>query len=135
MLHILQQLYTYIASVCPQSSVSDTCIKCFICFLSYVASIATGCFKSRSGCCTCCNNVSIVCLKCFIYFRCMLQRFHLDVAKVDLAFECCSGTHLPQLLGPRACVWERRGASSRRGKMRVGADRGIRRNRAVWAPT
>jgi hypothetical protein len=26
--------------------------------------------KSRSGCCTCCNGVSIVCSKYFIWFRC-----------------------------------------------------------------
>ena len=65
------------------ASVSNACFKCFICLLLYVASVASGCFKSRSGCCSCCNGVPIVCSKCFIYFRCMLQRFHLDIAKVD----------------------------------------------------
>ena len=29
------------------SSVSEACFKCFICLLLYVASIASGCFKSR----------------------------------------------------------------------------------------
>ena len=106
MLHMLQWLYMYVASVYPQcficflytyvASVSDAFLKCFICLLLYVASVASGCFKSRSGCCTCCNGVSTICHKCFICFRRMLQRFHLDFVKVDLVFKCCSGTHLPQ---------------------------------------
>jgi hypothetical protein len=90
---MLQLLYMFVASVYPQylicflytyiANVSDACLKCFICLLLYVASVATRCFKSRPGCCTCCNGVSTVCFKCFIYFRSMLQRFHLYVAKVD----------------------------------------------------
>jgi hypothetical protein len=71
-------LYMYIASV------SDACPMCFICLLLYyVASVASGCFKSRSGCFTYCNGVSTICFKYFIYFRCMLQMFYLDVTKVD----------------------------------------------------
>jgi hypothetical protein len=31
------------------TSVLDACFKCFICLLSYVATVASGCFKSRSG--------------------------------------------------------------------------------------
>ena len=58
--------------------------KCFICILLHVASVASGCFKSKSGCCTCCNGVSTICHKCFICFRHILQMFYLDVAKVDL---------------------------------------------------
>jgi hypothetical protein len=30
-------------------SVSYACFKCFICLQTYVASVASGCFKSRSG--------------------------------------------------------------------------------------
>jgi len=30
-------------------SVSDACFKCFICLQTHVASVASGCFKSRSG--------------------------------------------------------------------------------------
>jgi hypothetical protein len=38
-----------------------------------------------SGCAYAVNGyVAIVCSKCFIYFRCMLQLFHLSVAKVYL---------------------------------------------------
>jgi hypothetical protein len=93
MLHMLQWLYTYVASVCFQcficvfrrilqvylsrccicfthmlqficmlpvfamvfqtffmcfSSVSEACFKCFIYLQTYVASVASGCFKSRS---------------------------------------------------------------------------------------
>jgi hypothetical protein len=93
MLHMLQLLYTYVASVYPNVSsvflytyvvsVSDACLKCFICLLLYVVSVVSRCFKSRSGCCICCNDVSIVRCKGFIYFRRTLQRFHLDVTKVD----------------------------------------------------
>ena len=36
-------LYTYVASVL------DACLKCFICVIFSVASVASGCFKSRSG--------------------------------------------------------------------------------------
>ena len=30
------------------ASISDACFKCFICLQTYVASVASGCFKSRS---------------------------------------------------------------------------------------
>jgi hypothetical protein len=50
--------------------------------LSYVASVTSGCLKSRSGYCTHCNGVSTICLKCFICFRRMLQIFHMNVVKV-----------------------------------------------------
>jgi len=53
----------------------------FMCILLYVTSVASGCFKSGLGCCTCCNDVSTV---CFICFRRMLQIFYLDVAKIDM---------------------------------------------------
>ena len=53
---MLHMFHTYVACVlliccvCLQwfSSVSDACFKCFICLQTYVASIAPGCFKSRS---------------------------------------------------------------------------------------
>jgi hypothetical protein len=67
-------------------------------FFLYVASVASECFKSRSVCCTCCNDILTICPKYFICFRHMLQMFHLDIIKVDLVFECYSGTHLPQPL-------------------------------------
>ena len=108
-------LYTYVASV------SDACLKCLICFLLYVASVASRCFKSRSGCCTCCNGISTICHRYFICFRRMLQRFHLDFVKVDLVFKCCSGTHLPQ---PPACsCWARVHACRSGGARAVDVDR------------
>ena len=42
MLHLF--FYTYVASVL------DACLKCFICLLLCVASVASACFKSKSGC-------------------------------------------------------------------------------------
>ena len=113
---MLQWLYTYVASVYPQcficflytyvASVADACLKCFICLLLYVASVAFRCFKSRSGCCICCNSctrmlqvfipnvLSIFCTHIFQVFQthvssvssvffCMLQVLYLDVSKTD----------------------------------------------------
>jgi hypothetical protein len=65
--------YAYVASI------SNTCLKCFICLLLYVASVASRCFKSRSVCCTCCNNVLNV---SYVLDVCC-KNFHLDVTKVD----------------------------------------------------
>jgi hypothetical protein len=36
-------------------NVLDTCFKCFICLQTYVANVSSGCLKSTSRCCTCCN--------------------------------------------------------------------------------
>jgi hypothetical protein len=74
-------LYTYVASVSNA--------WCFICLLLYVISVVSRCCKSRSGCCTCCNGVSTVCSKCFICFIRMLQRFHLNIVKVDRSIAWC----------------------------------------------
>jgi hypothetical protein len=69
-------LYTYVASI----SNAQVFHPSSFCMLQV---FAFGCFKNRLGCCTCYNGVLTVCFKCFIRFRCMLQMFHLDVAKVD----------------------------------------------------
>jgi hypothetical protein len=109
------------ASIPNVSSIFCTCILHVFHLSSFVyCNCCISMFlKVNRDVCTCCNGVSIVCPKRFIYFRRMLQRSYLNVAKIDLVFECSSGTHLPtylQLLGPRACVWERRGTSGRHGK-------------------
>jgi hypothetical protein len=65
------------------SSVSYACFKCFICLHLYVATVASGCFKSRSGVAYIAMAIQ-TCFKCFICFTRMLQVFHLDVLKVDL---------------------------------------------------
>jgi hypothetical protein len=106
-------LYAYVASV------SDACLKCCICILLYVASVASGCFKSRLWCCTCCNGVLTVCPKCIICFICLLQKFYLDVTKLDLVFDCCSGTHLSQ--PPACCCWAHVHACGSRGARATGA--------------
>jgi hypothetical protein len=62
--YMLQVFYMDVAYVCNGfqvfsyvfAIVSDTCFKCFICLQMYVASVASRCFKSRSGCCTCCKD-------------------------------------------------------------------------------
>jgi hypothetical protein len=69
------------------------CCKCLfqvVQMFEYVASVLYWCCKSRLRCCTYCNMFSSVCPKCFIYFRRILQVFHLDVAKVylDVAYTC-----------------------------------------------
>jgi hypothetical protein len=49
----------------------------------YVASVVSGCFKSRFGVAYVVMTIH-ACFKCFINFRRMLQVFHLDVSKADL---------------------------------------------------
>jgi hypothetical protein len=74
------------------------------------------CCKSGSGCCIYYYGYS-PCFKCFIFFRRMLQVFHLDVSKLD------HGEHMLQLcvaatawvtapLGV-ACMWARDHAAYR----------------------
>jgi hypothetical protein len=103
MLHMLQWLYTYVASVCS---------KCFICFQTYAANVLSGCcicftqmlqvfyldvacltmtFKCFQVFCKC-----YVCCKCFSCFERMLQVFHLDVTKIDLVLHMLQWAHLPQ---------------------------------------
>jgi hypothetical protein len=65
-IYMLHMFHTYVTSVLSRycvcftmvlrrfsgvfASVSDACFKCFICLqIMYVASVASGCFKSRSG--------------------------------------------------------------------------------------
>jgi hypothetical protein len=47
MLHIFAMIFKYFFRCF--ASVSNTCFKCFICLLLYIATVAFGCFKSRSG--------------------------------------------------------------------------------------
>jgi hypothetical protein len=78
---------------------THVCCKCMFqmlhLFQTYVTNISPGCCKSRSRCCKnrfrCCiflqllhTYVASVCSKYFIYFRRILQVFHLGVAKIDL---------------------------------------------------
>jgi nitrogen fixation protein FixH len=50
-LSVMLRMFTIILSVfsCVFASVSNTCFKCLICFQTYVAIVASGCFKTRSG--------------------------------------------------------------------------------------
>jgi hypothetical protein len=67
-----------------------TCFSMFQVFHLFQTYVASGCFKSRSWCYTCCNG----CIRMFYahvssvssVFRFMLQMFHLDVSKY---IECC----------------------------------------------
>jgi hypothetical protein len=78
-LHILQWLYTYVASVC---------FKCFNYFKTNVVNVLFG------YCICCCGYIYVasVCSKSFTCFRPMLQVFNLDVAYVSniLTFFCTS---------------------------------------------
>jgi hypothetical protein len=98
-LHMLQCLYTYVASVC---------FKCFRCFQTYVASGLSGCCTSYT------HTLQVYVFKCFSCFKRMLQMFYLDVAYVVVTiytrmfqmyvasvlsgcYICCSGhTHILQ---------------------------------------
>ena len=77
-LHMLQRLYTYIASVC---------FKCLSYFQMYVAS-------GLSVCCICCTGytrmLQVYVFKCFSCFKRKLQVFYLNVAYVAVAiYVCC----------------------------------------------
>jgi hypothetical protein len=85
---MLYMFHTYVVSVLFGccicfDMVSSVFCKCFICLLLYVASVASGYFKSRSGVAHVAMAIR-ACFKCFIFFRRMLQAFHLDFSKVDL---------------------------------------------------
>jgi hypothetical protein len=60
------------------------CKRMFQVFHTYVESIFIWMLHVLQWLQTCFPGVSNVCCKCFNYFGCMLQVFHLDVAKVDL---------------------------------------------------
>jgi hypothetical protein len=148
----VSSIFSEVCCKCVYLDVAKMCCKCFIymlrmfamilqvfqthvssvssVFFLYVASVASRCFKNRSGCWMGCNDVSSVCPKYFICFRRMLQMFHLDVAKVDLDCTCCSGTHLSQppacSYWSRACVWER-GGRKRQARKTEGC-------RSRWSP-
>jgi hypothetical protein len=55
----------------------------FYLFQMYVANVLSGCCNSRSSVAHVAMAIH-ACFKCFIYFRLMLQAFHLDVSKGDL---------------------------------------------------
>jgi hypothetical protein len=58
--YMLQVFYLDVAYVCNGfqvflgvfATVLYACFKCFICLQTYIASVESGCFKIRSGCCT-----------------------------------------------------------------------------------
>jgi hypothetical protein len=98
--HILQWLYTYVASVCficmLQMFYIDityvvvaiyVCCKCmFQIFYLYVAYISSGCYKSRSGLHMLQLRYMYVASVCFI---CTLQVFYMDIAYVAVAIHIC----------------------------------------------
>jgi hypothetical protein len=46
-LHMFAMIFN--CFLCIFASVLEVCFKCFICLQTYTASVASGCFKSRSG--------------------------------------------------------------------------------------
>jgi hypothetical protein len=67
-LHICCKCFTWMLRIfamvfkcfsCGFASVSDACFKCFMGIQTYVSNVASICFKSRSGYCTCCNGTHL----------------------------------------------------------------------------
>jgi hypothetical protein len=86
-------LQAFVSSV---SCVSYVCCKCFYLHVAKVdLDVACACngFQVFFGIFA---SASDVCCKCFNSFRCMLQVFHLDVAKVDLMLNMLQWDHLSQ---------------------------------------
>jgi hypothetical protein len=76
---MLQWLYTYVCNsfTCFSgvfASVSYACFKCFISLHTYVANVASGCFKSRSGVASPCSP-SAVSPRCLLLSFCYLASF------------------------------------------------------------
>jgi hypothetical protein len=89
--YILQVLYIDVAKVYRDVAyvaiVIHICFKCFIYFQTYVSSVLSKCYKSRSECCICVKGDTRTLkymFEMFICFRRMLQVFHMDVAKINL---------------------------------------------------
>jgi hypothetical protein len=91
---MLQVLYIDVAKVDRDVAhvvmAIHVCFKCmlqrFQLFQTYIVSVLSRCYKSRSGCCIYVHVPSIF----FKYFICMLQVFHLDVAYVCNGFQMFS---------------------------------------------
>jgi hypothetical protein len=81
----------YACCICMFSSVSGVFRLLFQVFQTYVANVSSGCFKSRSWCCTRCKWLYTHVSSVLSVFICMLQMFHLDVSKVDRVLHCCNG--------------------------------------------
>jgi hypothetical protein len=83
--------------------VAKVYFKCFIGI--YVVSVAYHCWKSILECCTCCNGYThmfqVYVPNVLSIFRCTLQVFYLDVAKVDLdvAYTCMLLAYVSSVLG------------------------------------
>jgi hypothetical protein len=126
---MLQWLYTYVASICPQ---------CFICFFSYVCCkcvYLNVTFVSHI-CCRCfyldvayvCNgfqlffaSVSDKYFECFICLFWMLQVLHWDVSKVDRVLHMdARGKREGAQAVPARATFRRRGASHGLGWCRRG---------------
>jgi hypothetical protein len=96
-------LQAYVSNV--SSVFLDVCYECFYLDVVYVSHICLQVFLS--GCCIC----FVMAFQVFLgvsqvlqthvssvssFFRRMLQKFHLDISKVDRCCTCCNVTHLPQ---------------------------------------
>jgi hypothetical protein len=66
---------------------------------------------------------------------CCAQRFHLDVTKVNLMFECCSGTHLLAATRPSCMRVEAEEHEQQAREMRAHVDRGMRWKCSGIGPT
>ena len=113
--HMLQSFYLDVAYVLQWfsgvfASVSNTCLKCFTCLQTYVASVASGCFKSKS------NVASLSSLFCHLA-SVSLPRRRLGIHRPSPSFLMLVTLGLAQ--NPR-------GGTKRRGKRLTGV--------GVWTP-
>jgi hypothetical protein len=86
----------------------------FLVFHTYVAGVLSGCCICFAMAINVFSWFSDVCCNYFNCFGSMLQVFHLNIAKVDLAVVYVTvgpiySSHLLQLLGSPACAWVWRG--------------------------
>jgi hypothetical protein len=127
MLHMLQQLYTYVSSVDTKCficfrrilkvfhlDVAYIC-KCYRCFHTYVASVFILMFAMATHVVLSFHDVFAsvpdVCCKCFNYFRTYVASisFRCSKSRSDIAHVVVEATYrnrLLQLIGSHACVCE-----------------------------
>jgi hypothetical protein len=112
--------------------ISNVCSKCFRCFHIYVASVLSGCCKTRSVCCICCYGYTCI-FQVYVssVSSRMLQMFLLDVSKVDhVAMAPLAGRQRSAIAACYCCWGDARGSQCRHlGPAHRASAGGVRRAR------
>jgi hypothetical protein len=78
--------------IVPKAHVASVCFKCFRLFSRCVASVSHRCYKSRLGCCICCNGYTRMFQGCFLIIHLFFLKHVASVFILDIAYvlrTCC----------------------------------------------